>query len=177
MDKNEVAKKEEAKVDMTHAYAENLRVDIFTDVNPNPRALVHSREWAKIMNGDPCEINPSIGSGLKIMTVDEWSSRWKPNERFPDCLSCGSTNTKEHHFQQSWCRGKKQFESELLCLDCHMFSWRSYSDPDFMTPEEHEKFKWEKMVKENPQSLAATLSGSKDGITDSPANRPIAVKD
>ena len=38
----------------------------------------------------------------------------------------------EHHFMQTWCRGKKQFESELLCNDCHMFSWRSYSDPDFM---------------------------------------------
>ena len=33
---------------------------------------------------------------------------------------------------QTWCRGKKQFESEILCTDCHMFSWRSYSDPDFL---------------------------------------------
>lgn len=46
---------------------------------------------------------------------------------------------KEHHFMQTWCRGKKQFESELLCTDCHMFSWRSYSDPDFMLPEEYDK--------------------------------------
>jgi hypothetical protein len=28
------------------------------------------------------------------MTVDEWSSRWKRNDRFPDCLACGSTATK-----------------------------------------------------------------------------------
>ena len=46
------------------------------------------------------EINPSVGHGLKIMTVDEWSCRWKRNEDFPDCLACGSLNTKEHHFIQ-----------------------------------------------------------------------------
>jgi hypothetical protein len=27
-----------------------------------------------------------------------------------------------------------------------MFSWRSYSDPDFMLPEEYDKIRWEKMV-------------------------------
>ena len=40
-------------------------------MNADPTAFVHSREWAKIMRGDPVEINPSIGNGLKIMTVDE----------------------------------------------------------------------------------------------------------
>ena len=100
------------------------------------------------MNGDPVEINPSLGNGLKIMTVDEWSAGWKRNDRFPDCLACGSTATKEHHFMQTWCRGKKQFESEILCNDCHMFSWRSYSDPDFMLPEEYDKVRWERMVRD-----------------------------
>lgn len=34
---------------------------------------------------------------------------------------------------QTWCRGKKKWESETLCLDCHCFSFRSYCDPDFKT--------------------------------------------
>ena len=80
---------------------------------------------------------------MKIMTVDEWSQYWKRNEDYPDCLACGSLNTKEHHFIQTWCRGKKKFESETLCLDCHLYSWRSYADPDFMYPEEYEKEKWQ----------------------------------
>lgn len=41
-----------------------------------------------------------MGHGYKVMTVDEWSARWKPNEAWPECLQCGSKNTKEHHFMQ-----------------------------------------------------------------------------
>jgi len=44
------AKPEEER-DMTHAYAEDLKTDIYTDVNANPKAIVHSTEWRKIMNG------------------------------------------------------------------------------------------------------------------------------
>jgi len=47
------AKETEQDRDMTHAYAEDLKTDIYTDVNANPKALVHSREWRKIMNGAP----------------------------------------------------------------------------------------------------------------------------
>lgn len=47
---------------------------------------------------------------------------------------------------QTWCRGKKKWESELLCMDCYAFSWRSYSDPDFKTPEDYEREKWEAMM-------------------------------
>ena len=64
------------------------------------------------------------------------------NDDLPDCLSCGSVNTREHHFSQSWCRGKRQWSAESLCMDCHAFSWRSYSDPDFLSPEEYEKHRW-----------------------------------
>lgn len=42
-----------------------------------------------------------------------------------------------------WCRGKKKWESEILCLDCHSFTLRTYSDPDFKTPEEYEKERWQ----------------------------------
>jgi len=140
------------KVDTTHLYADNLSGGIYTETNANPKAKVHSTEWMKILHGDPVEINPSLGSGMKIMTVSEWTSRWKQNDRFPDCLACGSTNTKEHHFTQTWCRGKKKFESETICMDCHMWSWRSYVDPDFLTPEEFDKIRWEKMVKENEKA-------------------------
>jgi hypothetical protein len=27
---------------------------------------------------------------------------------------------------QTWCRGKKKFESETLCCDCNSWSWRAY---------------------------------------------------
>jgi len=143
-----IEEKSDKEVDTTHLYADDLKADIYTEVNPNPRAKVHRVEWKKIMDGDPVEINPSFGAGMKIMTIEEWSYHWKRNDRFPDCLICGSTNTKEHHFEQTWCRGKKLFESELLCLDCHMFSWRSYRDPDFLYPEEFEKIRWEKAIEE-----------------------------
>ena len=82
------------------SYNTNLRAEIETDVNENPRARVHSVEWRKIMEGEPVEINPSIGHGYKIMTVDEWAGRWKRNDDFPECLNCNSKNTKEHHFTQ-----------------------------------------------------------------------------
>ena len=81
-------------------YNTNLRAPITTAINDKPKARVHSREWQKIMSGDPVEINPSVGYGYKIMSVDEWSARWKQNEDFPECLNCGSKNTKEHHFTQ-----------------------------------------------------------------------------
>merc|ERR1711920_459911 len=127
-------------------YYKDLRAPIEMDVNEKPRAFVHSREWKKVMKGDPVQINPSIGYGMKIMTVAEWADNWKRNDDFPMCLACGSHNTKEHHFIQTWCRGKKKWESECLCMDCHMFSWRSYSDPDFKYPEEYEKEKWESFI-------------------------------
>jgi hypothetical protein len=93
------AKAEEKKMDTS--YLENLRAPIVTAVGEKPKARVHSREWAKIMAGEPVEINPSVGYGFKIMTVDEWSARWKKNDDIADCLNCGSLNTKEHHFTQA----------------------------------------------------------------------------
>ena len=93
--------KEKGKPDKTTVlYNTNLRGDIVSEVNERPKARVHSVEWRKVMAGDPVEINPSIGHGFKVMTVDEWAGRWKRNEDFPDCQSCGSKNTKEHHFTQ-----------------------------------------------------------------------------
>ena len=64
-------------VDGSLAYNKNLRAEIETDVNESPRARVHSVEWRKIQNGDPVEINPSVGHGYRIMTVAEWAARWK----------------------------------------------------------------------------------------------------
>lgn len=32
-------------------YCTNLRASVETEINENPRAFVHSREWKKIMNG------------------------------------------------------------------------------------------------------------------------------
>lgn len=127
-------------------YNTNLQTDLETEVGPSPKAKVHRVEWGKVMRGDPVEINPSIGQGYKVMTVNEWAARWKRNEDFPQCLNCGGTNTKEHYFTQTWCRGRKKWESECLCLDCLSFSWRSYCDPDFLTPEEYEKKHWQSLA-------------------------------
>jgi hypothetical protein len=160
----------------------------------------------QVLSGDPVEINPSKGSGFRVMSVDEWAARFKRSEAFPACLACSSSNTKEHAFTQvggcawvcgcrtlcvtplscllaahlqqcampsscqlsrrtvalaggccalrtpdsrpaccayavpccavpplagglllqTWCRGKRVWESECLCLDCHKFSWRAY---------------------------------------------------
>lgn len=44
------------------------------------------------------------------------------------------------------CRGCKLWESETLCLDCLTFSYRSYKDPDFLTPEQREKIHWEQLA-------------------------------
>jgi len=51
------------------AYNTNLRAPIYTEVNPKPKARVHSREWQKIMNAEPVEINPSVGYGYKVRLV------------------------------------------------------------------------------------------------------------
>ena len=83
-------------------YNRNLRAPVETEINETPKAKVHRVEWNKVMQGDPVEINPSTGHGYKIMTVDEWSARWKRNEDFPKCLNCDGSNTKEHHFIQTW---------------------------------------------------------------------------
>jgi len=47
-------------------YNTNLAAPISTAMNEAPKARVHSREWQKIQNGDPVEINPSVGYGYKI---------------------------------------------------------------------------------------------------------------
>ena len=52
-------------------YNKNLRAPTETELNVTPKAKVHRVEWNKIMQGDPVEINPSIGHGYKIMTVAE----------------------------------------------------------------------------------------------------------
>ena len=90
---------------------------------------------------------------LSCISTFRWAARWKRNDDYPDCLACGSMNTKEHHFMQAWCRGKKKFESEILCMDCYMFSWRSYCDPDFETPEYHQKKLWERIVEEHTEKM------------------------
>lgn len=48
------------------AYNTNLDADMKTVAGENPKARVHSREWVKVLNGDPVEINPSVGFGYKV---------------------------------------------------------------------------------------------------------------
>lgn len=40
----------------------NLRAEMHSEFNPKPKAKVHSVEWAKIMAGEPVEINPTLGA-------------------------------------------------------------------------------------------------------------------
>ncbi|PNW81318.1 hypothetical protein CHLRE_07g350926v5 [Chlamydomonas reinhardtii] len=129
-------------------YCDDLRAPLTTAVGPQPHAPMHQVEWRKVMAGDPVEINPSIGNGFKVMSVEEWSRRWKRNDDFPHCLApgCGGADTREHYFTQTWCRGKRLWASESLCMACHAFSFRSYADPDFKTPEQYEKELWEEMA-------------------------------
>jgi hypothetical protein len=54
----------------------------------------------QVLAGAPVETNPSLGSGFKVMDVAEWAARWKTSGEFPQCLACGSSNTKEHAFTQ-----------------------------------------------------------------------------
>ncbi|CAG9461483.1 unnamed protein product [Pedinophyceae sp. YPF-701] len=135
---------ETKKQDFTKKYLEDLdpQAGIQTEVNDSPKAEVHRTEWKKVMEGLPVEINPSVGDGYKIMSVEEWSKLWKRNDDLAECANCGSTRTKEHHFMQTWCKLRKMWEAESLCLDCHSFTWRSYKDPDFQWPEDIEKAYW-----------------------------------
>jgi hypothetical protein len=80
------------------------------------------------------------------------------NDDFPDCLACGSLRTREHHFNQEWCRGAKHWTAEALCLDCHSWSFRSYSDPDFLSKEDYEKFMWERLTVQNDAHKAGRLA-------------------
>lgn len=80
---------------------------------------------------------------LRFLCPRQAYSRWNSrlNEYFP-------IPVLDANLVQTWCRGKKWWESETLCLDCHKFSWRDYRDPDFMTPEDFEKQRWEALVKQ-----------------------------
>lgn len=55
--------------DWTHAYADDLRAETYTEVNASPKADVHQREWRKIMNGDPGEF---------IFISEVWAIRLTP---------------------------------------------------------------------------------------------------
>jgi hypothetical protein len=46
-------------------------------VGVNPRAPDHAVEWRRVLEGDPVEVNPSEGYGLKVMTIAEWCGKWK----------------------------------------------------------------------------------------------------
>lgn len=65
-------------------YCKNLHSEINTIVSEYPTARVHRVEWAKIIAGDPVEINPSIGEGFKVNLFQKvWDSlfcrswRWR----------------------------------------------------------------------------------------------------
>jgi hypothetical protein len=57
-------------------YNTALRADITVAVSTSgPLAAVHRVEWKKIMAGEPVEINPSVGTGYRVMAVEEWAAR------------------------------------------------------------------------------------------------------
>ena len=48
----------------------------FLGIETNKQNTVHRAEWTKIMNGDPVEINPSMGSGYKVDTRNRKIFTW-----------------------------------------------------------------------------------------------------
>lgn len=105
--------------------------------------IISSLACPQVVAGEPVEIPPSSGSGYRVMSVEEWAARWRRSDEFGSCLACGGDNTREHAFSQTWCRGQRVWEAESLCLDCHRFSWRHYSDPGFTTPAAADKAYWQ----------------------------------
>ncbi len=94
---------------------------LFEPPSSVPLAKVHRVEWEKVMKGDPVEINPSLGSGFRVMTVGEWAARWKQNADFPACLACKSESTKEHYFTQTWCRSAIEMHHSSPLKNKHTF--------------------------------------------------------
>ena len=48
---------------------------------------------------------------------------------------------------------------ETFCVDCQSWSFRSYCDPDFMMPEEHERLSWEVMAANEQLKKLQKLAG------------------
>lgn len=97
----------------------------------------------------------------QLMTIEEWSARWKPNPDFPDCGNCGlAAHTREHHFVQTWCRGKKTWEAESLCVACGACTRREYRDPDFQTPEQVDAAAWAALRAGTVGGAAAPKAGA-----------------
>ena len=149
-------------------YNDDLRAPVEGQVRHTP--FLRDKEWRALMLGEPIEQTPDKGEGYKVMTVDEWSSRWKPNPDYQECLACGSMNTREHHFQQTWVLSRKQWDIESLCLDCFKFSWRFYKDPDFKNPRQLELEKWADMM-EAAANWVEESTGERPGLYDEDGNR------
>lgn len=60
----------------------NLRAPIVTRVADKPTVKVHSVEWRKVQNGDPVEINPSVGGRRRVA---EGRGRGNPVLLWRDC--------------------------------------------------------------------------------------------
>eukprot|EP01024_Parvocaulis_polyphysoides_P016281 TRINITY_DN17226_c0_g1_i3.p2 TRINITY_DN17226_c0_g1~~TRINITY_DN17226_c0_g1_i3.p2 ORF type:complete len:130 (-),score=17.09 TRINITY_DN17226_c0_g1_i3:165-521(-) len=88
-------------------YCEDLKAPVLSKIGDVPHVQMHKVEWNKIMNGEPVEINPSTGSGYRVMSAEEWAARWKQNQDFPECLECNGNNTKEHFFHLELVQRKK----------------------------------------------------------------------
>ena len=82
--------------------------------------------------------------------------------RAPAAADCVTNIAWRHSFppSQTWCRGKKLWESEALCMDCHSFSWRSYKDPDFLFPHEMEKLRFPILRKTNGDASNVAASSA-----------------
>jgi len=152
-------------------YNDDLRAPVESQVRHTP--FLRDGEWRALMLGEPIERTPDVGEGYKVMTVEEWAARWNPNPEYQECLACGSMNTKEHHFQQTWVLSRKQWDAESLCLDCLKFSWRFYKDPDFKTPRQLELEKWATLM-ENATKWLEETTGERPAVYDEEGNPIIA---
>jgi hypothetical protein len=50
----------------TLRYCEQLRAEVVEAVLEQPTGKMRRCEWAKLREGDPIQINPSIGTGYRV---------------------------------------------------------------------------------------------------------------
>ena len=48
-------------------YCTNMQSAPLSKVGPEPHVIMHRSEWRKLMAAEPVEINPSVGTGCKVL--------------------------------------------------------------------------------------------------------------
>ena len=108
-----------------------------TQPHPAPPQTPWTRP--QVRAGLPVEINPSVGSGYKVMDWTEYFGRFKASPEFPECLACGGANTKEHYFTQVRLPGHQHTRRACWCATVPASEVTACVQPstDFALPAPH----------------------------------------